>query len=95
MIDWTNILTHSASVGAGGVAVYYILKLNDYLKEIDYLNNRLDDIEKSTLTPEEMALKLLSVKMPIKDLPPEVVEQFRQEAEKAGKKMPEAPDYMG
>jgi len=94
MTNWTTILEVGGAFILGYATSHLVRQIKDYTKEFGYINQRLDDIEETILTPEQMALQMLKVKMPIKDLPPEVVEMFRQEAEKSGAK-PSTPDYLG
>ena len=58
---------------------YYVLKLHKRLDDIEYTLNTFP-------SPEDMAKKLLTMKMPIKDLPPDVREALREEATKQGVK---------
>lgn len=94
MIDISIILTHSISYGLGLATTYVIIKFKNLMFGLDLIDQRLDDIEKHILTPEEMAKQILTTKLPIKNLPPELAEQLRMEAEKFNKKV-EVPSYMG
>lgn len=94
MIEITTILTHSIAYALGLVTAYVIVKTTNILSDINILIQKVNELEKKILTPIEMAKKILTMKMPMKDLPPELIEQFRLEAERKPKKM-ENPSYTG
>ena len=94
MIETTTILTHTLSFILGCGVTYTYFHIRNLIVDIRVTEQRLDDIEKSILTPEEMAKQILSMKIPIKGLPPEVLENIRAEAEELNKRA-KIPSYMG
>ncbi len=63
MIEWVVVgLLGAISVG---VHVYSIIRIRDCMKAFDSLPS-----------PEEMALEVLKVKLPVESLPPDMQEQY-------------------
>ena len=70
----------------GGVLLFYIyLKIKWVYDAIKTLEDNCIDLDERVLDPEEMATKILTMKMAINKLPPELMEQIKAEAEGGAK----------
>ena len=94
-METTTILTHTGSFILGSAITYTCFKFKAFKYNLDLINDRLTDVEDSIVSPEDMALQILKLKMPINKLPPELVEQIKVEAEELSKLRPPAPSYTG
>ena len=89
------LITIGACISCVGVGFlgHYIKNRYDNLM---YRLHLVEEICKNLPTTEELAAKILTMKLPINKLPPEVIESFRQEAMKQGDNKPlQKEDYIG
>lgn len=68
-------------VGAFGLGVASTAIHNKIKQWKEYVNLRFEELEEKIPTPDEIAKSILTMKMPIKDLPPELLAEIRKEAE--------------
>lgn len=79
-------------VGSSGALIYN--KIRWAFNMIDALEDKLVDVESRILDPEEMAKKIITMKMPLSNLPPEVLEQLKRETDNLNTQTPSVKDGM-
>lgn len=78
-------------------------KINNFENNLQDLEERIttieSDIDKNILTPEEMAKEIIKIKLPISDLPPDLIKEFENISSGANistsKKDSLSPSYVG
>ena len=77
--------------GVGFLAHYVKTRYDNFM----YRLHMVEEICEHLPTMEEIATKVLTMKMPLNKLPPEVIESFRQEAMRQNNGSLQKEDYIG
>ena len=92
-----EIILVGAGLIVGSVGTIMYAKYKTIVHDVKDLKIQIDTLYEAIPTPEEMAKKVLSVKLSPNELPPDVYNQIKAEAEKQTIKKPAVKDmeYFG
>ena len=95
-MNYENLLYVGIGISTGFILMATYYKIKNGLNRLNMLEDSINDLIETTLDPEEMAQKILTMRMPISKLPPELIQQLKEETEQSGKMPPpEKLNYVG
>lgn len=85
------LLLFFSGLGIGIFATYVVFKIHNLQLDVDdiynefensksYIDEKVESTMKSIPTPEELAIEIAKVKLPIDKLPPELISKLKEEA---------------
>ena len=85
------LLLFFSGLGIGIFVAYTVFKIHNLQLDIDdiynefensksYIDEKVESTMKSIPTPEELAIEIAKVKLPIDKLPPELISKLKEEA---------------
>lgn len=91
-----QLILFCSGLGVGIFVAYSILKILKLQSDIDniydefensksYIDEKVESTIKSIPTPEELAIEIAKVKLPLDKLPPELISQLKEEATEISK----------
>ena len=81
-MDYINVLCAVGGVLVGLGAYHLHKKYRDVADTVNTLLDKVDMLHEQISNSEEIAKKILTMKMPVSSLPPDIQEQIKEEADK-------------
>lgn len=91
MVDILQIVSYFGAFGLGIITTLFVIKINKYENRLKIVEN----VIKNFPSPEAMAKKILTMKLPVSELPPEMIEELRKETLKTINKTKLEKNYIG